>query len=290
MNLKDILSQHPITYGEWESSIVCHRVSAKDARTGLQRANGLSIYSVLLVLSGHLELEYNGSPQTFVVGDLHLYAPGMPTAITAISDDYIGYLLMIDERLVAEQATLSYFLRTAYRPIAENNAPKIKLTAEQSSRLIQLFDTLALHIELEFFHKQEALVSLCTVIGINLMSMLELNINRQRIGGREEEVFAQFLQLIPTYAIEQHNIAFYAHRLNVSSTYLSRIVRRISDRTVKSFIEYNITSEAIRLLKSTKLSINEIAWELNYADQSSFTKFFTRRLGISPLQYRRQNT
>lgn len=290
MNLKDILNQHPIAFGQWESSIVCHRVQVEDARAGLQRANGLSVYCALLVLSGHLELEYNGVPQTFSSGDLHLYAPGMPTSITAISEDYRGYLFMIDERLVAEQATLSYFLRTAYRPIAENNTPKIKLQEEQVSRLIQLFDTLAVHIEIEFFHKQEALISLCAVIGINLMSMLELNINRHRIGGREEEIFAQFLQLIPIYAIEQHNIAFYAHRLKVSNTYLSRIVRRISGRTIKSFVEYNITSEAILLLKSTNLSIDEIAWKLNYADQSSFTKFFTRKLGVSPLQYRKRNT
>jgi AraC-like DNA-binding protein len=40
------------------------------------------------------------------------------------------------------------------------------------------------------------------------------------------------------------------------------------------------------LLVHTNLSVSEIANQLNFEDQSYFTKFFKRETGITPIQYR----
>jgi AraC-like DNA-binding protein len=43
---------------------------------------------------------------------------------------------------------------------------------------------------------------------------------------------------------------------------------------------------AARLLRDPEMTIQQIAEELSFADQSSFGKFFKKQTGLSPLKYR----
>jgi AraC-like DNA-binding protein len=44
--------------------------------------------------------------------------------------------------------------------------------------------------------------------------------------------------------------------------------------------------EASRLLRDPKLTLQQVAEELSFADQSSFGKFFRKHSGMTPLKYR----
>ena len=84
----------------------------------------------------------------------------------------------------------------------------------------------------------------------------------------------------------EHNIEFYARELCISKTYLSRIIQKITNRTANYFISGMLISEACRLLAFTNLTLQNIAEELNFSDQSAFGKFFKAKKGISPFKYR----
>lgn len=47
-------------------------------------------------------------------------------------------------------------------------------------------------------------------------------------------------------------------------------------------------SEARNLLTHSKLTVQEIATVLNFSDQSAFGKFFKRKAGVSPVDFRRE--
>lgn len=82
-----------------------------------------------------------------------------------------------------------------------------------------------------------------------------------------------------------HDIGFYADALHISTTYLSRIIRNITGKTVRFHIAKLVCADARKLLESTDISIKEIAVSLGFSDQSVFGKFFIARMGISPLKY-----
>ncbi len=44
--------------------------------------------------------------------------------------------------------------------------------------------------------------------------------------------------------------------------------------------------EAQILLKNTHLSVKEIANRLNFGDQNYFTRFFSKRVGLAPSEFR----
>ena len=81
--------------------------------------------------------------------------------------------------------------------------------------------------------------------------------------------------------------SFYADLLNITTTYLSRIVRQMSGRTVQDFLASALVSEAAIRLKTTNRSITQLADDFHFSDQAAFTKFFTRMKGILPKKYRK---
>ena len=104
---------------------------------------------------------------------------------------------------------------------------------------------------------------------------------------RVEEIFIDFIRLLPQHFAEHHDIAFYASALNISPVYLSRIVRQVTGRTVIDYINQHLLMEASYLLRTTSLSITQIADQLHFADTPSFSKFFSRNKGVSPKDYRK---
>ena len=65
-----------------------------------------------------------------------------------------------------------------------------------------------------------------------------------------------------------------------------RQVNKITGKTVTDIIAKLVITDAEAKLKSTDLTIQEIAYSLNFPDISFFGKYFKRYTGMSPKQYR----
>lgn len=96
----------------------------------------------------------------------------------------------------------------------------------------------------------------------------------------------RFIEMVSQKYKEEHNVAYYAEQLCVSTKYLTQIVRRIASTTPKSIINRRIAGESAYLLARTKDSIQEISLRLGFSDQSYFGRFFKRTFGLSPHSFR----
>lgn len=103
------------------------------------------------------------------------------------------------------------------------------------------------------------------------------------------ELFRNFRRMLLSDYRTHHDIAYYAGRLCISPTYLSRIVKKTTGRTVRFHIDEQLSAEARRLLICTDMDIKEIASALCFSDQSAFGKFFRRTNGCAPTAFRRTN-
>ncbi len=74
--------------------------------------------------------------------------------------------------------------------------------------------------------------------------------------------------------------------VNLSDHYLTLILKRVTGRTPSDLIFGMLYSHARKLLASSQLSVQEISARLNFSDQSSFGKFFRRRSGLTPHEFR----
>ena len=78
----------------------------------------------------------------------------------------------------------------------------------------------------------------------------------------------------------------YAQMIGVTANHLTQTIKQLTGKTSSQIIKDKQLLEIKRLLVHTNLSVSEIAGQLNFDDQSYFTKFFKRETGVTPLQYR----
>ncbi|MBR3454008.1 MAG: AraC family transcriptional regulator [Bacteroidaceae bacterium] len=276
MEVKDIVSDE----------IFCISTDAESTFLVNKMQETLDSYTFTLVTQGWLTLIYNGQELTFAPDDLYIYAPGIPVTILSASENYQGICLLADEQMVLELPVVRNVIRAAYFPLVELNKPKIHLSPEESKKL-ELWMRHAIDIlGSDHLFKSEALRTLLTLFLLDLMNDMERNLVHHRLSERTEKLFISFIRLLPKHFLEHHDIRFYADRLHITTTYLSRIVRQVTGRTVVDYISQMLLMEASWLLQTTDLSIAVIAERLHFADQSSFGRFFTRMKGVNPKRFR----
>lgn len=106
---------------------------------------------------------------------------------------------------------------------------------------------------------------------------------------RAEEYFKQFTHLLGEHFREERSVGFYARQLCITPKYLTTLIKRISGQSVSEWIDNYVNLEAKTLLKYSTMSIQEIAYYLNFPNQSFFGSYFKRNTGMSPSQYKAQN-
>lgn len=106
---------------------------------------------------------------------------------------------------------------------------------------------------------------------------------------RRGEYFCRFIQLLTRYFMQDRSVAFYAEKMNLTPKYLSTVIREASGKTASQWIDDVIVQEACHRLSSSEHSIQQIACELNFPNQSFFGVYFKNKTGTSPSSYRRDN-
>lgn len=108
----------------------------------------------------------------------------------------------------------------------------------------------------------------------------------KRTFNRGEEIVKRLVQYIIKHYTKERSVAFYADLLHISPQHLSTTVNKVTGNTVTDIIAKLVITDAEAKLKSTDLTIQEIAYSLNFPDISFFGKYFKRYTGMSPKQYR----
>lgn len=103
------------------------------------------------------------------------------------------------------------------------------------------------------------------------------------------KIMKSFISLLFEHGETEHNPSFYADKLCISVQYLSVILKGITRNSAKKWIEGYAVARAKLYLRQPQYSIQQIAAMMNFADQSSFGKFFKKNAGMSPKAYRNKN-
>ena len=106
------------------------------------------------------------------------------------------------------------------------------------------------------------------------------------IHNRAEEYFRQFTELLGEHYKHERSVGFYARQLCITPKYLTTLIKRISGKPVSEWIDNYVILEAKTLLKYSNMSVQEIAYYLNFPNQSFFGSYFKRNAGMSPSQYK----
>lgn len=96
----------------------------------------------------------------------------------------------------------------------------------------------------------------------------------------------KFVVLVQQNFKKERFLDFYANQLQVTTKHLSRTVKEITNYSAVEWIDRYVILEAKVLLKSTNMTIQQIADDLNFNSQSFFGKYFKKHTGMSPKHFR----
>ncbi|MDE7407318.1 MAG: helix-turn-helix domain-containing protein [Muribaculaceae bacterium] len=96
-----------------------------------------------------------------------------------------------------------------------------------------------------------------------------------------------FIRLVQENFRRERSVSYYADRLFISSKYLSLVIKEITGRSAASWIDDYVILEAKNLLRYSGKNVQQVAYELNFSNQSSFGKYFKHLTGMSPSAFQR---
>lgn len=99
-------------------------------------------------------------------------------------------------------------------------------------------------------------------------------------------LFLQFCDLVEAHFRDHLTLTEYAGRLLVTEARLNDICRRMAERPSKEVVHERLLQEARRLLLLSAIPVSEISYQLGFSDPAYFSRFFTKRTGTPPSQFR----
>ena len=77
-----------------------------------------------------------------------------------------------------------------------------------------------------------------------------------------------------------------AAELNVSSSYLSDMLRNLTGQNTQQHIHEKLIEKAKGILTTTNFTVSEIAYQLGFEYPQSFSKLFKSKTNLTPIEYR----
>lgn len=107
------------------------------------------------------------------------------------------------------------------------------------------------------------------------------------------QVLNQVEELLSTYLNNEAllsgglpTVGYFADALNISSKYLSSLLKQLTGQTMQQIIHEKLIQKAKEKLSTTRLSVSEIAYQLGFEHPQSFNKLFKSKTKQSPLDFR----
>lgn len=241
----------------------------------------------LLALQGHASLEDTYRTYSLSQHSLVVLTPSTRSLLKEMSADFAvtGLYLYPDyfDSLPDGQALYNQVVCI----LGGNSLPVFTLGPDQAQYLKDTFSLFSRHLAGVQLYRDGMIRHLCSFLLLQITENLcALNTETTVSVSRSNEIFRQFKKLLSYHYKEQHAVSYYAACLNISPTYLSRVVKNASGHTVGYHVSELLCADARRMLESTDLDVKEIAVALGFSDQSVFGKFFVRKMGMSPLKFR----
>ena len=107
---------------------------------------------------------------------------------------------------------------------------------------------------------------------------------------RQEELLEKFISFVFQHSGTQREVQFYADQLCITTRYLSSVIQHLTGHTPKELIDIRCIQEIKMQLRTTNKTMQEIAFELDFPDQSFFARYFKKHTGLTPVAYRAQKT
>lgn len=282
-------------YSRLDDDYIFARVTPKNLHSDLftqsMRFDGITI---VLCTGGRVDIEFNMHPHTMTAGTIMVATSSTVFNVNAVDTDNLdAYVLILSSSFMRNVAIDLNALAASPRIFsAEGNSPLIKLTDSETMLMVRYFNLFHLNTlsNTTKIYVTAIARSLMAAIMYQMMQVAATRVSdddsaQQRPYSRKMNYVHDFVTLVHKYYRQERSVGFYAEKLFISPKYLSLIIKEATGRSAADWIDECVILEAKNLLRFSGKNVQQIAYELNFNNQSSFGKYFKHLTGMSPTQF-----
>lgn len=247
---------------------------------------------IVMVRKGEMKLNINYVPHIVTENSFMLLTEKYILQRTSVSEDFEGHYLIVEPTyfrsiLNNEQPLITGSLRLLLK------SPIVQLNSDEFDILRNSLKHLRWNMQRSGHTYQAKLVANALqnfIYEIWYFRILKSgNDVEEKKEGNREVIAAKFFRLLFAHNSKEREVAFYAEKLCVSPVYLSRSIKHVVGFPAIKIITNMVIYDATKLLRQPNVTVQQVAEELNFPDQASFSKYFKKNTGKSPMQYRESN-
>lgn len=243
-------------------------------------------YRIGLCLRGSLEVDCGLERFTHRAGTIHFNFPGQLFSLQNKSDDMFSYYALFTQEFI-EDVLPATRIQLLYPFLDYAGVPFFQLSEAEAEEITQIFLAINDELQTTFPDRNRAIKLLLGMLLLKAKrSYIRQELTMMYHNAKASSLVVRFKKLVAQHFLTIRSVSEYASKLAVSPKHLNKVIKQETERNPSDFIEEMLLLELQSLLRYTDLSVAEISYQLEFADPSHLTKFFKKRVGITPVQYR----
>ncbi len=258
--------------------------------TEISKGMVLNFYKVSYKKNFKGKVKYGQSYYDFDEGGLSFFSPNQIISATEEEADYGGYTLLFHPDFILNNPLGKSIKSFGFFSYSVNEA--LYLSDKEKEIIIGIFKNI--HMEMDSaidYFSQDVMINQIEL----LLNYSKRFYNRQFITRKtaNDDLLTKLEALLSTYFDTEKalvsgipTVQQIADQLNVSSHYLSDMLRSLTGQNTQQHIHNKLIEKAKEVLSISNLSIAEVAYQLGFEHPQSFNKIFKRKTGMSPVEFR----
>lgn len=272
--ISPLIEKHKVMMVDYTSCMIANNVEY------------ISPYTVIaLCHQGYAVSEYDMKPAEFHAHDIAVMHSGHLIKNITTSSDYSAQLIVCSSSFMnfMKQKYLSHQLTTQKSFEVQ---PCLRLNNEQYRQVCDVFNLMRTVCSIEGNYREEL------ISNVNHTLVVLLCAFRDKLNDSQQEAYRQlspqFSNAVIKHYRQSREVSFYARMFNLSPKYFSTIIKQETGILASEWIDRYVVLQAKSLLiQQRKLTIQQVAYQMGFHEQTSFSRFFKCKTGLSPTEYRR---
>jgi len=244
-----------------------------------------NFYTVLFVKHARAIHNIDFAAYSMNANQIFFVSPGQVHQIIEKEQSF-GYAILFSADFLARNNIPIRFIEDLNLFNDYGNTPPLSINSKEMEVFSQICNHMFTLYTTPIALNDQALGSLLKLFLIHcnsICSIAEENTQNREAGN---SLLKQFKQLVNNNYALWHSTSEYAEALFVSPDHLNRVVKSLTGKTAKEYIQSRIIIAAQRFLYFSDQSQKEIAYELGFSEPANFSAFFKKYTGIAPSQFR----
>lgn len=252
--------------------------------------------SVILCLKGGMDLDINTTPFSIRENSLLCVTMGNMLTMTRIDTEaFEACVLLISNEFLSG---LNFDINVISTVNFEPGRPPFLQVSEKDMKLLKAYFDLIHYNTMENTDPVYVKSISRNLFAAAIYQMLQIVYREKGAASQRESTLSarasrchnyvrDFHNLVLLHHREHRNVSFYASKIFLSSKYLSHIIKEMTGRSAAEWIDHYVILEAKNMLRYSGKNVQQVAYDLNFPNQSAFGKYFKHITGMSPTQFQR---